>query len=334
LIGIIERSAQRGASLIKQVQSFARGVEGEKKDLQATYLISEIRQIAKETFPRNIGVKADIPNDLWTTCGDATQLHQVLMNLCVNARDAMPNGGILGICAENIIVDESFAKINVDARVGPYVTIAVSDTGTGIHPKIMDRIFEPFFTTKAPGKGTGLGLSTALAIVKSHGGFINVYSEVGNGSTFKVYLPAITTAVTQKEQARSLKLPAGHGEYILVVDDEAQIREITRVSLEKNGYRVLTASDGAEAIPLYSQNRDKIKIVLMDMMMPIMDGPASISELLEIDPQVRIIAVSGLTESDKYASITGKVYAFLSKPYTTERLLKTIHEVLNAKHLS
>jgi CheY-like chemotaxis protein len=246
----------------------------------------------------------------------------------------MPNGGILGICAENIIVDESFAKINVDARVGPYVTIAVSDTGTGIHPKIMDRIFEPFFTTKAPGKGTGLGLSTALAIVKSHGGFINVYSEVGNGSTFKVYLPAITTAVTQKEQARSLKLPAGHGEYILVVDDEAQIREITRVSLEKNGYRVLTASDGAEAISLYSQNRDKIKIVLMDMMMPVMDGPASINELREIEPQVRIIAVSGLTEGDKYANITGKVHAFLSKPYTTEKLLKTIHEVLNAKHLS
>jgi CheY-like chemotaxis protein len=170
--------------------------------------------------------------------------------------------------------------------------------------------------------------------VKSHGGFINVYSEVGNGSTFKVYLPAITTAVTQKEQARSLKLSVGHGEYILVVDDEAQIREITRVSLEKNGYRVLTASDGAEAIPLYSQNRDKIKIVLMDMMMPVMDGPASINELREIDPKVRIIAVSGLTEGEKYANITDKVNAFLSKPYTTEKLLKTIHEVLNAKHLS
>ncbi len=157
---------------------------------------------------------------------------------------------------------------------------------------------------------------------------------MGNGTTFKVYLPAITTAGTQKIQVQQPELPTGHGEYILVVDDEAQIREITRASLEKNGYLVLTASDGAEAIPLYSQNRDRIKIVLMDMMMPVMDGPASISELREIDPQVRIIAVSGLTESDKYASITGKVYAFLSKPYTTERLLKTIHEVLNAKHLS
>ncbi len=334
LIGILERSTQRGAGLIKQVQSFARGVEGERKALQVTYLISEIRQLAKETFPRNIEVKTDISKDLWTTYGDATQLHQVLMNLCVNARDAMPAGGTLGISAENISIDESFARVNVDARVGPYVSIAVSDTGTGIPAKIMDRMFEPFFTTKAPGKGTGLGLSTALAIVKSHGGFINVYSEVGDGTRFKVYLPAVTTTGIQKAQVQQPELPAGHGEYILVVDDEAQIREITRASLEKNGYRVLTASNGAEAIPLYSQNRDKIKIVLMDMMMPVMDGPASINELRKIDPRVRIIAVSGLTESDKYANITGKVHAFLSKPFTAQRLLKTIHEVLNAKHLS
>ncbi len=334
LIGILERSAQRGAGLIKQVQSFARGIEGERKALQVIYPISEIRQIANETFPRNIEVKADIPKDLWTIYGDATQLHQVLMNLSVNARDAMPDGGILSISAENISIDESFARVNVEARVGPYVAIAVSDTGTGIPAKIMDRIFEPFFTTKAPGKGTGLGLSTALAIVKSHGGFINVYSEVGNGTVFKVYLPAVTTAGTQKAQVQQPELPTGNGECILVVDDEAQIREITRASLEKNGYRVLTASDGAEAIPLYSQNRDRIKIVLMDMMMPVMDGPASINELREIDPQVRIIAVSGLTEGDKYANITGKVHAFLSKPYTTEKLIKTIHEVLNAKHLS
>ncbi len=176
LIGILERSAQRGAGLIKQVQSFARGIEGERKALQVIYPISEIRQIANETFPRNIEVKADIPKDLWTIYGDATQLHQVLMNLSVNALDAMPDGGILSISAENISIDESFAKVNVEAKVGPYVAIAVSDTGTGIPVKIMDRIFEPFFTTKAPGKGTGLGLSTALAIVKSHGGFINVYS--------------------------------------------------------------------------------------------------------------------------------------------------------------
>ncbi len=250
LIGILERSAQRGAGLIKQVQSFARGVEGERKSLQVIYLIFEIRQLAKETFPRNIEVKTDISKDLWTTYGDATQLHQVLMNLCVNARDAMPDGGILSISAENISIDESVARVNVDARVGLYVSITVSDTGIGIPVKIIDRIFEPFFTTKAPGKGTGLGLSTALAIVKSHGGFINVYSEVGKGTVFKVYLPAVTTDGKQKIQVQQPELPAGHGEYILVVDDEDQIREITRASLEKNGYRVLTASDGVEAIPL------------------------------------------------------------------------------------
>ena len=155
------------------------------------HLISEIEQIAKETFPRNIEIRTDISKDLWTISGDATQLHQVIMNLCVNARDAMPDGGVLSISAENFFIDENYARINIDAKVGPYVVITVSDTGTGIPPEILDRIFEPFFTTKEPGKGTGLGLSTSLAIVKSHGGFINVYSEVGRGTAFKVYLPVL-----------------------------------------------------------------------------------------------------------------------------------------------
>ncbi|MDL5503782.1 MAG: ATP-binding protein, partial [Candidatus Methanoperedens sp.] len=154
LIDILDRSAQRGASLIKQVQSFARGVEGERIPLQTAHLISEIRQIAKETFPRSIEIRTEIQKDLWTISGDATQLHQVLMNLCVNARDAMPDGGILSISAENIFIDEDFAHINIEAKVGRYIVLAVTDTGAGIPPKIMDRMFEPFFTTKEHGKGT------------------------------------------------------------------------------------------------------------------------------------------------------------------------------------
>jgi PAS domain S-box-containing protein len=329
-LNIIGRSTQRGASLMKQVMSYARGVEGERTVLQMTHLISEIRQIAKETFPRNIEIRTDIPKDLWNISGDATQLHQVLMNFCVNARDAMPDGGILRILAENLLIDEDYAHINIDAKVGPYIIITVSDTGTGIPPGILDRIFEPFFTTKEHGKGTGLGLSTALGIVKSHGGFITVYTEVGKGTAFKVYLPAITTNETLKAQEHQRELPGGHGELILVVDDEDQIREMTKKTLETHGYRVITANDGKAAIELYTKNRDDIKLVLMDMMMPVMDGSVSIRELRKAYPEVKIIAVSGLTQKDKIAEVEIQVQAFLAKPYTAEKLLNTIHEVSNA----
>jgi two-component system cell cycle sensor histidine kinase/response regulator CckA len=219
--------------------------------------------------------------------------------------------------------------MNIDAKAGPYVAITVSDTGTGIPPKIMDRIFEPFFTTKEPGKGTGLGLSTAFGIVRSHGGFMHVYSEVGRGTRFRVYLPAIETAEVKKEEERGGELPSGNGEMILVVDDEASIREVTRATLEAYGYRVITANDGAEAIALYTQNREQIGVVLMDMVMPIMDGLATIRALYKIDPHVKVIAVSGLRGNGRLAEITGTgVCAFLSKPYTAETLLKTLYSVL------
>jgi CheY-like chemotaxis protein len=251
------------------------------------------------------------------------------MNLCVNARDAMPYGGTLIISAENFFI-EDYARIYAEAKAGPYIVITVSDTGTGIPPDIMDKIFEPFFTTKERGKGTGLGLSTALAIVKSHGGFIDVHSEVGKGTTFKVYLPAIGVEI-QKAEEHQPELPAGNKEMILVVDDEAHICEITRKTLETYGYRVITARHGAEAASLYSQHKEEINVVLMDMMMPIMDGAACILVLRKINPDVKIIAVSGLTGNDKSADVESAVQAFLMKPYTTEELLKTLHEVVSVK---
>jgi CheY-like chemotaxis protein len=288
-------------------------------------------QIAKETFPRSIEIRTDTQKDIWIISGDATQLHQVIMNLCVNARDAMPEGGILSISAENLLIDENYARMNIDAKVGQYVVITVSDTGTGIPPEILDRIFDPFFTTKQPGKGTGLGLSTSLAIVKSHGGFINVYSEVGKGTVFKVYLPVVKTTEVQKVEEQ-LELLAGHGELILVVDDEAMVRQITSSILETHGYKVLTANDGKEAIKVYKQNREKIKAVLMDMMMPVMDGQACIRALRRVNPDIKIIAVSGLAEKEKLAKVAvTHVKAFLPKPYVAKKLLKTIHEVISAK---
>ncbi len=327
-LDILETNAKRGADLVKQVVSFARGIEGDRTDVQIRHIISEIRQIARETFPKSIEVYIDVPQELWTVSGDTTQLHQVFMNLCVNARDAMPDGGILSISGKNIFIDEHYARINIDAQVGSYIVISVSDTGTGIPAEMLERIFEPFFTTKELGSGTGLGLSTVIGIIKSHRGFINVYSEMGKGTEFKVYLPAKED--TQIQLVEDFELPQGNGELILVVDDEAAIRKITQISLETYGYKVLTASDGIEAIALYAQHKKTISLVLIDMMMPEMDGPTTIRTLQKIMPQVKIIAVSGLVSNDKLTQMaTLGVNAFLSKPYTTNDLLNTISEVVN-----
>ncbi len=330
LLNTLETSAQRGADLIRQVLSFARGPEGSRTVLQLRYIISEIEKILRETFPKSIEIRTDIPKDLWAISGDPTQLHQVFMNLCVNARDAISNSGKLSISAENIYLDEDSERTNIDANVGPYVLIAVSDTGTGISPEIMDKIFEPFFTTKEPGKGTGLGLSAAFGIVKGHGGFINVHADDGKGTQFKVYLPAIETNETRKLEEKEPEPPSGRGELILVVDDESSLRDVMRVILERNGYRVITANDGAEAIASYVQHGGEVKAVIIDMVMPIMDGPACVKALHRIDPKVKIIAASGLMEKDKLAEITGlEVEAFLSKPYRAYNLLTTLCRVLN-----
>ncbi len=330
LLEMLKVSAERGATLVKQVLSFSRGVEGEYVVLQVRHLISEILQMAEETFPKSIELHTNIPQDLWTIYGDATQLHQVLMNLCINARDAMPNGGFLRISAENLFIDEPLARRNLEAQVGPYILITVSDTGVGVPPDSLDKIFDPFFTTKEVGQGTGLGLSTVLGIVKNHGGFVQACSEVGQGAQFQVYLPIAETP--EGSQIEEPEPPLGKGELILIVDDEALIREMTKTSLETYNYKVLTASNGIEAISLYGQHKDSVNAVLMDMMMPSMDGVAAIRTLQRSNPQVKIIAVSGLAASDQLAAAmaTG-VETFLPKPYTSEALLKTLHEVLNSE---
>jgi CheY-like chemotaxis protein len=328
LLPVLVANAKRGANLVKQVLSFAKGLEGKFTILQVKHLISEIKQIIKETFPKSLEIRTDIPQSLWTVSGDATQLHQVLMNLCVNARDAMPDGGRLSICAENQFIDRSYAQMHLDAQVGSYIVVTVTDTGMGIPPEILDRIFEPFFTTKELGKGTGLGLSTVMGIIKSHNGFINVSSVIGKGTEFKVYIPAIES--TEAEVSEDTELPIGHGELVLVVDDEVAIREITKTSLEAYNYKVITACDGIEAIALYAEHRDEISIVLTDMMMPSMDGLTTIRTLRKINPQVKIIAISGLASGDKLAAVIGTgVKTFLSKPFTTQELLKTLDGLLH-----
>jgi PAS domain S-box-containing protein len=331
LLRLLEGSARRGADLVKQILSFARGVEGKRTVLQVGHLLWEVVKIAKSTFPKSIEIEADIPtHELGTVLADATHLHQVFMNLCVNARDAMPDGGKLVITAENAFIDEGDAKKNLEAKVGHYLVVIISDTGIGMSPEVLDRIFEPFFTTKEVGKGTGLGLSTTLGIVKGYGGFITVSSEVNQGSEFKVYLPQVNDL--QKQADAESEMPRGHGELILVVDDEAAVQEITQTSLEIYGYKVLIASDGIEAIALYTRHKDEIKAVLMDIMMPSMDGTTAIRTLWEIDPNVKAIATSGLVSNEKLAQAAGaKIQAFLAKPYTLKDLLKVLQEVIGTK---
>ncbi|ARV62612.1 hybrid sensor histidine kinase/response regulator [Nostocales cyanobacterium HT-58-2] len=325
MFNTIETNAKRGASLVKQVLQFARGVEGKRTIVQVNHLFSEIKQIVQETFPKSIEFSTNIHSDLWAIVGDATHLHQVLMNLVVNARDAMPNGGTLNISAENVFIDEHYARMNLEASVGPYIMMTVTDTGIGMPPEIVDRIFEPFFTTKELGKGTGLGLSTVRGIIKSHGGFVNVCSKVGKGTEFKVFLPAVEATATSL--AENLELPKGNGELVLIVDDEAEILETTKILLESYNYKVLTASDGIEALAVYAQYKDEISVVLVDMMMPLMNGAVTIRTLQKMNSLVKIIAVSGLVTSDKLMGAT-QVTTFLPKPYTTKDLLQTLRNVI------
>lgn len=333
IVDTLEISAVRGAELVKQVLSFARGVTGDRVAVALPHLTRDLVKLMRDTFPKSIDVHVESVPDLWSVTGDPTQLHQVLLNLCVNARDAMPNGGRLVLGIENVFLDEAFAALNPDAHVGAYVVFKVVDTGMGIPPDLRDRIFEPFYTTKEIGKGTGLGLSTTMAIVKSHGGFINLYSEVGKGTTFKVYLPADATAASSEQVAvAQTGLPRGQGELVLVVDDEDGVRHIAQRTLERYGYRVLLAGNGAEAVAAYVRHQAEVAVVLTDMAMPIMDGPALILALRTINPAVRIIGSSGLTSHEGVARATGAgVTQFVPKPYTARTLLTALRAAITGE---
>ena len=329
VLATIENSARRGADMVRQVLSFSRGVEGQRVEVQAGHLLKGIEKIANETFLKNIWVCSDIPSDLWVVRGDPTQIHQMLLNLCVNARDAMPNGGTINLRAANHLLDEQCASMMAGAKPGPYLRIELEDTGAGMPPEVIDRIFEPFFTTKELGKGTGLGLSSALAIIKSHQGFIHVSSEPDKGSLFQVYLPAQLEHGMSSPPPLTAEMIRGNGELVLLIDDEDAVRKITGQTLESFGYQVLPACDGVEASTLYATHKEKVAVVVTDMMMPVMDGPATIQVLMRMNPQVRIIAASGLGIKDMVAKATGAgVKHFIPKPYSAETLLKTLAHVL------
>ncbi|MUG99588.1 PAS domain S-box protein [Scytonema sp. UIC 10036] len=329
LLSILEENAKRGAELVKQILLFGKGVEGKRISLQVKHILQEIEQITKNTFPKSIEIYTNIPTqNLWLISANPTQLNQVLLNLCVNARDAMPNGGLLSLEAENCCIDDNYATMNPEAKAGSYVVITVSDTGCGMPQEQLKRIFEPFFTTKEVGKGTGLGLSTVKGIVKNHGGFVEVYSEVGQGSQFKVYFPATDGEVI--EDISDAGISRGNGELILIADDEVSVLETTKKLVEQYNYNILMAHNGIEAISLYAQHGDEISLVLMDLQMPLMDGFNAMRVLQTMNPSIKIIANSGVLSELQLLEVGDiGIKAFLPKPYTVMQLLKTIKNVLS-----
>lgn len=329
----VETCVRRGADMIKQLLIFARGKPSVRVPLPIRQLLRETHTLVTETFPRRIQADITAPGELWSVTGDATQIHQAIMNLCVNARDAMPQGGTLTLAAQNAVVDEVFAAVLPDASPGDYVCLSVSDTGTGIAPAHMERIFDPFFSTKEPGKGTGLGLGTVLGIVRGHGGFVRVDSRVGRGSTFELYLPASHESKAGAQDTVLLESPPARGrnQLILVVDDEAAVRRAVQDTLTRHGYRALTAEHGEEALSLFMQHRAEVRAVVTDMMMPVMDGPELTRRLRQLDERLPILGMSGLTdraELQRFESLSLGV--MLAKPFPGAKLLATLHAALAA----
>ncbi|MGD9563036.1 MAG: PAS domain S-box protein [Pyrinomonadaceae bacterium] len=328
-LGVIKENAERGADLVKQVLTFARGMDGERISVQVKHIIKDLIAILKGTLPKSIKVTYDIEPELWTISADPTQIHQILMNLCINSRDAMPAGGTLSFKALNVELDENDARMNAAAEPGRYIVVAVADTGVGMSPEITNRIFDPFFTTKETGSGTGLGLSILLTIVESHGGFIDLYSEAGRGTRFSIYFPVSDNELRPQGRTGKLNIPEGNDELILVVDDEQNILDIMKAAMEKFGYRVLTAIDGDSALNIYRSNAGEVSAVLTDMAMPNVDGVGLIRGLRDIDPNSRIIVMSGLSTPDQTSALQDLgVKTFLAKPITAQKLLAVLAEVL------
>lgn len=333
----IWNSARRGAQIVKQVLTFARGVGGERLPVQLQPIVTDMVGVALETFPKNIRIEHRMPKDLWTIRGDHTQVHQVLMNLCLNARDAMPDGGLLRIEARNLsLTDNQAAEFGRSARAGDFVTLTVADSGIGMLPQVLEHIFDPFFTTKEHGKGTGLGLSTAMGIVRDHDGWLNVASTYGAGSVFEVYLPAESSGASLvDDRFEGPPPPPGKGEVILLVDDEAAIRDSIGRLLRQQGFKPLLAEDGLAGLRLYREHRHAVRLILTDVMMPNLAGDEMCIAIRRADPTIPIIVSSGGDQEGWTSGRLSKLGSagsteFLAKPYDGAKLLNAIGQLLHS----
>lgn len=330
IVSMIEASAQRGADIVRQVLAFGRGIDGERQMIRVDESLAELVKMTTMTFPKGIAVRSTIPPGLWRILGDPTQLHQVLLNLCVNARDAMPDGGTLGLSASNRELEVGDPRRMPDAKPGPYVVIEVSDTGSGMPPEILERVFDPFFTTKPVGRGTGLGLSTAVGIVKSHGGWLDVKTEPGRGTIFRIFLPATRAEISAPPEVPDpVNIARGDGRLVLLVDDEVAIGIAAQAVLEGHGFRVLRAAHGVDGLAVFKAHAREVSAVITDVMMPFMDGAALIRALHEVNPDIPIIASTGQGEKAMVTKLKAlNVTSILHKPYAAGALLRTLHIAL------
>jgi signal transduction histidine kinase len=324
---LILNSSKRGAQMVKQILLFVRGLDGERTALQPAHLVNEVNQLLRDTLPRNIRIRTRCGAAVRPIVADVTQLHQLLMNLCVNARDAMPRGGDLTIELENVSPEAPLYQKHPAAR-GDYIRLAVVDTGIGMPPEVRERIFTPFFTTKDVGQGTGLGLSTVQSIVRAHQGFIDVESVVGLGTRITVFLP-VGASAPGPEEGLDAAPPAGHGEQVLLVDDEACVREITKATLEAYGYRVLLAQDGVDAIAQFARRAGEIAAVVTDQEMPMLSGAGCIRGIRRLAPRVPVLLVSGTGTPAVPIELRDETrLELLPKPFTQAQLLRALHRVL------
>ncbi|HSU53256.1 MAG TPA: ATP-binding protein, partial [Candidatus Dormibacteraeota bacterium] len=326
LLSMMESNTHRSAEMVRQVLLFARGRAGELERLDVAPLVKELEKVVRETFPKNITVEDYLPADLWHVVGNPTQLHQVLLNLCVNARDAMPQGGRLSFAADNVQLSAEDAAQIPEGKPGEYVSLLVSDTGTGMPAEVRARMFEPFFTTKGEGQGTGIGLSTVLRIVKSHNGFLRVESEPGQGTTFEVFLPRAENTAAIRVETPLADAPRGNGELILVADDERAIRELVRDGLTTHGYRVLTASTGEEALKIFAERRNEVALLFTDNAMPVMDGSQAITEIRKMRADLPVILASGQSHIENGHSHGSLL--LLRKPFSLDEILASVHRLL------
>jgi PAS domain S-box-containing protein len=331
VLDTLEASATHGTELVQQILLFARGGEGQHTEVHMGNLLDELEGFLKTTLSRNIELNLEHDEGLWPVSADATQLRQVLMNLCVNARDAMPGGGRLRIAATNVRVEPgSQHGFHGEIPAGCHVRLSVADTGTGIPPEALEKIFDPFFTTKEVGKGTGLGLSTIAGIVQNHEGAIQVESASGKGTTFHIYLPATAVAVPPARPTAREDLPRGRGETILVIDDDEGIRLVAEKILATHGYEVCTASDGQSGLEEFQRQRDRIEVVICDQMMPGLKGTAVLEQIHREAPGVKLVAMSGLPEDLAGLDLGGgRFITVLPKPLKSETLLGTVRQAID-----
>lgn len=334
LLETIAGSARRGAGLVRQILLFARGMEGRRIAINPATLFAEAHAFLESTLPKSIRIEFDVPPGVPAISGDPAQLHQVFLNLSLNAKDAMPAGGRLLIAATAVTIPPSAPRPHPDAIPGDFVRIDVTDSGAGIPDTIRSRIFDPFFTTKGVGRGTGLGLSTAHAIVKAHCGFITFVSVQGKGTTFSLFLPTASAGLSEPASEEHAKadggpLPRGHGERVLVVDDEESVRLIMRNTLESFGYSVTTAADGGEAIAIIRSTPALFDLAVVDIQMPGLDGGQTIVALRHIRPDLPIVGASGMaTSQNRELMAANGVRHCLDKPFSVDTLIRTVQEAM------